>query len=85
MQIQAEISQQLQQERLGKVVEVICEGYDEENLMYYGRSQADSLDVDGTVYFAASDEVNIGEFVKVKILDTDNYDCTGVQIEEEER
>ncbi len=83
MQIQSEISQQLQQERLGKIVEVICEGYDEENLMYYGRSQADSLDVDGTVYFAALDEVNIGEFVKVKILDTDNYDCTGVQVEEE--
>lgn len=83
MQIQAEISQQLQQERMGKVVEVICEGYDEENLMYYGRSRADSLDVDGTIYFAASDEVCIGEFVKVKILDTDNYDCTGVQIEEE--
>lgn len=78
MQIQSEISKELQELRLGKIVEVICEGYDEENLMYYGRSQADSLDVDGTVYFAASDEVNIGEFVKVKILDTDNYDCTGV-------
>ncbi len=83
MQIQSEISKELQSERLGKVVEVICEGYDPENLMYYGRSQADSLDVDGVVYFAASDEVNTGEFVKVKILDTDNYDCTGVQIEEE--
>ncbi len=83
MQIQSEISKELQRERLGKVVEVICEGYDPENLMYYGRSQADSLDVDGTVYFAAGDEVKIGEFVKVRILDTDNYDCTGVQIEEE--
>lgn len=83
MQIQSEISKELQKERLGKIVEVICEGYDEENLMYYGRSQADSLDVDGTVYFAASDEVKIGEFVNVKILDTDNYDCTGIQIEEE--
>ena len=51
--------------------------------MYYGRSGADSLEVDGTVYFAAGDEVKIGDFVWVKILDTDNYDCTGVQIEEE--
>ena len=83
MEIQSEISQEIQRERLGKIVEVICEGYDEENIMYYGRSQADSLDVDGIVYFAASDEVKIGEFVKVKILDTDNYDCTAVQIEEE--
>ncbi len=80
MQIQSAISKELQELRLGKTVEVICEGYDEENLMYYGRSHADSLDVDGTVYFAAGDEVKIGEFVKVKILDTDNYDCTGVQV-----
>ena len=83
MQIQSEISKELQRRRLGKTVEVICEGYDEDNLMYFGRSQADSLDVDGVVYFAANDEVEIGEFVKVKILDTDNYDCTGVQVEED--
>ena len=42
MKAQSEISKEVQKNRLGKVVEVICEGYDEENLMYYGRSQADS-------------------------------------------
>ncbi len=84
MEVQSEISKELQKNRLGKIVEVLCEGYDEANLMYFGRSQADSLDVDGTVYFAAPDEVNIGEFVWVRILDTDDYDCTGVKIEEEE-
>ena len=81
MALQSEISDEVQKAKLGKIVEVICEGYDEENLMYFGRSQADSLDVDGTVYFATEDEVKIGEFVWVKILDTDNYDCTGVQVE----
>ncbi len=84
MQLQSEISKEVQNARLGKTVEVICEGYDEENIMYFGRSQADSLEVDGTVYFAAQDEVEIGEFVRVKILDTDNYDCTGVQVESKE-
>lgn len=84
MAAQMEISRELQEVRLGKVVEVLCEGYDEENLMYFGRSQADSLEVDGLVYFAASDEVAIGDFVMVKILDTDNYDCTGVQVEEDD-
>ncbi len=81
MKAQSDISKEIQKNRLGKIVEVLCEGYDEENLMYVGRSQADSLDVDGTVYFAAHDEVKVGEFVWVKILDTDNYDCTGEQIE----
>lgn len=83
MNVQSEISKKIQESRLGSIVEVICEGYDAENLMYYGRSQADSLEVDGNVYFAASDRVEAGEFVWVKILDTDDYDCTGVQIEEE--
>lgn len=81
MEAQSAISEEIQKNRLGKTVEVLCEGYDEDNLMYYGRSQADSLEVDGTVYFAAQDEVKIGEFVYVRILDTDNYDCTGVQTE----
>ena len=83
MQVQAQVSEKVQKKRLGKVVEVLCEGYDPDNLMYYGRSQADSMDVDGTVYFATDDEVKTGEFVWVKILDTDNYDCTGVQIKED--
>lgn len=81
MEAQSAISEEIQKNRLGKIVEVLCEGYDEDNLMYYGRSQADSLEVDGTVFFAAPDEVKIGEFVYVRILDTDNYDCTGVQTE----
>ena len=81
MEAQSIISEEIQKNRLGKTVEVLCEGYDEDNLMYYGRSQADSLEVDGTVFFAAPDEVKIGEFVYVRILDTDNYDCTGVQTE----
>ena len=45
--------------------------------MYYGRSYADSIDVDGKVYFAADDEVEIGSFVTVEILAADEYDLTG--------
>jgi len=61
----------------GSVIEVLCEGYERDNFMYYGRSYADSIEVDGTVYFAAEDEVEIGEFVMVEILDGDEYDLTG--------
>lgn len=77
MKIQREISLEKNREKLGKVYEVLCEGYDEESFMYYGRSYADSIDVDGKVYFAAEDEVEIGAFVSVEILDCDEYDLTG--------
>ena len=82
MTLQKEISLSLNRSKIGTVMEVLCEGYDIEYFMYYGRSYADSIEVDGTVYFAAEDEVEIGEFVKVEILDADEYDLTGKQVEE---
>ena len=81
MKAQNEISANLQKNKIGKTVEVLVEGYDEENLMYFGRTAADSIEVDTVTYFAAEDEVLPGSFVKVKILDADSYDCTGVQVE----
>ncbi|MEE0944246.1 MAG: 30S ribosomal protein S12 methylthiotransferase RimO [Clostridia bacterium] len=80
MQLQREISLEKNKARLGTVLEVLCEGYDEENYMYYGRSYADSIDIDSKVYFASEDEVEIGSFVKVKILDCDEYDLTGKEV-----
>ncbi len=80
MALQNEILAQLQTEKLGTTVTVLTEGYDADNLMYYGRSAADSLEVDTKVYFAAQDEVPIGSFACVKLLDTDGVDLTGEQI-----
>ncbi len=80
MQLQREISLEKNKARLGTVLEVLCEGYDEENYMYYGRSYADSIDIDSKVYFASEDEVQIGSFVKVEILDCDEYDLTGKEV-----
>lgn len=80
MQIQSKILTHVQKDQVGKTVEVLTEGYDRESLMYFGRTQADSIEVDTTVYFASEDEVEIGSFVNVKILDADSVDLTGVQI-----
>lgn len=84
MELQQKISYENNQNKISSVVEVITEGYDNENFMYFGRSRADSIGVDSLVYFAAEDEVNAGEIVKVEILDADEYDLTGRMICEEE-
>ncbi len=81
MELQQGISLEKNKAKIGESLEVLCEGYDEENFMYFGRSYADSIDVDGTVYFAAEDEVEIGSFVQVEILDADEYDLTGKERE----
>ena len=80
MELQSGISLELNKRKLGKIYDVLCEGYDEESFLHYGRSEADSVDVDGLVYFAANREVNIGQFVKVEILDCDEYDLTGKMV-----
>lgn len=84
MELQQGISLEKNKAKIGTVTEVLCEGYDEENYMYFGRSRADSIGVDSTVYFAAEDEVETGSFVQVEILDADEYDLTGKQTEGEE-
>lgn len=77
MELAQSISAQKNDARLGSTVEVLCEGYDEENYMYYGRSYADSPNVDALVYFAATRDLKAGEFVRVKVLCVEEYDLIG--------
>jgi len=81
MELQQKISLENNIARIGTTMQVLVEGYDESNYMYFGRSYRDSIEVDGTVYFASEDEVAIGSFVEVEILDADEYDLTGKMIE----
>lgn len=80
MAIAQEISFEKNSERIGSVLEVLCEGFDEESCLYVGRGYGDSIGVDSLVYFAAKREVNEGEFVNVKILCAQEYDLVGEEI-----
>lgn len=77
MTLQQQISLELNREKIGKVLDVLVEGYDEENFLFYGRSRGDSIEVDATVYFGTENEVSAGDIIKVKILAADEYDLTG--------
>ena len=80
MSLQQGISLELNQAKIGTVIDVIVEGYDEDNFLFYGRSRGDSIDVDGMVYFGTEDEVSPGDIIKVKILDASEYDLTGQRV-----
>ena len=70
---------------MGQVVEVLCEGYDDETELYYGRSYADSPGIDGLVHFEGEEGgVRPGAFYQVKI--TSNYDgeLIGILYEEDD-
>ena len=78
MQIQLDISEAKNREKIGKTIEVLCEGFDAVSEAFYGRSAADAPDIDGKVYFTAKKQsVTIGSFVKVKIEEALDYDLVG--------
>ena len=83
MKIQQQISLEQGREKQGKIFEVVVCGYDEESYLFYGRSRGDSIDVDGLVYFGAEEDVEVGDFVMVEILNSDEYDLMGRVVEEE--
>ena len=80
MELAQVISKERNEKMLGKVMEVVVEGF-EDNL-YFGRSGGESLDVDPKIYFGSIDELNAGDFIKIKIVNFDEYDLYGEQVEE---
>ena len=65
--------------RHGEVMTVLCEGFDDEQQLWYGRTYADSVEVDGHVYFESDGEPQAGEFVPVLITESLGPDLLGVQ------
>lgn len=78
MEEQMRIMEENSIKMLGKTITVLFEGYDDESNLYFGRSVADSPDIDGRVYFDILDkDVKEGEFLSVKINKVDNCDLIG--------
>lgn len=76
MQLQAEISRNRLQAKIGSVQQVLIDGVDADGAI--GRSFADAPEIDGQVYVADGQNLNIGERVDVKITDADEYDLSGL-------
>ena len=65
--------------RHGETMDVLCEGFDDEQQLWFGRTYADSVEVDGHVYFESDGEPQAGEFVPVLITESLGPDLLGVQ------
>ena len=65
--------------RHGETMDVLCEGFDDEQQLWFGRTYADSVEVDGHVYFESDGEPQEGEFVSVRITESLGPDLLGVQ------
>ena len=83
MEAQSKIALEKNKAMIGKVIEdAFIIGYDEESFMYVARSYQYAPDeVDGAIFVAAHYELSLGQRVKVKIMDCDEYTLTGEQCE----
>ena len=80
MKIQQEISLSINKDKIGKIVPVIIEGYDEDEFCYVGRCSFDTPDVDGVAYIYSEDELSAGDITYIEIIDSSEYDIVGKTI-----
>lgn len=81
-ELQSRIMDAYNEARLGTTMEVLCEGYDPETEQYYGRTYADSPDIDGRVVFDSEKTVRPGSFVQVRITGVSDGDLVGISEED---
>ena len=81
MSLQSKISETVNIEMEGKVLDVLIEGRDDEQHIAYGRSYREAPEVDGQVFIESDDISKPGDIVKVKILQGFDYDVVGERID----
>jgi len=76
MVIQKDVSEKINKLKIGKLYDILVEGYNGEH--YYGRSYEMAPQIDANVLFKSSKSIKVGEFIKVKIVENMDYDLVGV-------
>lgn len=78
MQVQAKISQQRLQAKIGHPQTVLIDAITPEHII--GRSPADAPEIDGLVYVQPYANAQIGTFIQVNVTDADDYDLFATKI-----
>jgi ribosomal protein S12 methylthiotransferase len=77
MKLQADISREMHQKQVGRVIPVLIEGLSEEtDLLLKGRTQQQAPEIDGVVLIT-SGEAEVGQIVNVRVTDSHDYDLVG--------
>ena len=80
MQDQLSIVEEKNNAKIGKVYKTVVEEYDGYSDSYIGRTYMDAPEIDGLIRFTASSDLEIGDFVDVKVFDVEEYDLLGEAI-----
>ena len=80
--IQSRIMDDYNESMIGKTLEVLIDGYDEEFSQFFGRTYADSPEIDGRVWIASEESLVEGTFVQVRIDGIIDGDLSGFLVED---
>ncbi len=80
MKLQAKVSEKVSQNYIGRILEVILEERSFDGKYYIARSYMDVPDIDGIIYVRCNKENLEGEFIKVRIVDVQEYDLVAEPI-----
>ena len=80
--IQSRIMDDYNSAMMGKTIEVLVDGYDEDAEQFFGRTYADSPEIDGRVWIASEEALSEGDFVRVCIDGMVDGDLSGYIVEE---
>ena len=82
MGIQQRIMDRYNKKQIGKTIDVLCEGFDRYAEHWYGRTFADSPEIDGKLFFTG--KAKAGEIVSVKITGILSEDLLGETVSKAE-
>ena len=80
--IQSDVMDAYNASFIGKDLEILVDGYDEEFEQFYGRTYADSPDIDGRVWLASETPLREGQFVMAHIDGCIEGDLSGYVLED---
>ena len=81
--IQSQIMDEYSASLIGQTMEVLVDGFDEEFEQFYGRTYADSPEIDSRVWIASEEALVEGRFIKVCIDGLIDGDLSGYIVEDE--
>ncbi len=77
METQQAISENILASRVGKVIDVLIDEIDTTNDEAVARSKWDAPEIDGNVFIPGGTKLNVGEIVRVRIVEAEEYDLVG--------
>ncbi|MES1200669.1 MAG: 30S ribosomal protein S12 methylthiotransferase RimO [Pseudomonadota bacterium] len=77
MEVQTDLAHARGQSMIGREIEVLCDGWDDEAEAYACRSKADAPEIDGVVYVESETEIPEGDIFKVRITAAEGHELVG--------